>query len=415
MPSATFDLRALPPVEAFRKFVEAVALAAASSPLDALVVGTNLHESQFSVAGGVGTKLPDRAKQIDETITKQSSFLTVRRLYTSIQSPDGSAAKKVALRYTSNDDITATFTIDIPDEEYFKAQVIPLSERFNSVYVFSRKSELIGQSLPQAEQDKLRYYERALSDLMAAVSKLGEVSTQQIERQATYLQQKSAELDAQFRQRLDENRKEHEARLADVAAGRAQLEKERSDFDVRKSTAVRRELLKDMKTLIETKFTLSDDTDSRQKVIHLFSQGAIFLGAACMLWGIGALLYLKPFDWHYLVIVWSGLLIGGSTLIFYLRWNGHWVSMLAKSEFDSRKLNVDVLRASWVTEMLLEWKDEKGDRPIPTELLTSFTTGLFMPTESAEKDHHPAGDATRLLAGITHLKANKDGLEISRT
>jgi hypothetical protein len=65
-----------------------------------------------------------------------------------------------------------------------------------------------------------------------------------------------------------------------------------------------------------------------------------------------------------------------STAIFYIRWNDLWFKAHANADFENRKFYVDVVRASWIAELLFEWK-EKKEVPFPEQLITSYPTGLF--------------------------------------
>ena len=75
---------------------------------------------------------------------------------------------------------------------------------------------------------------------------------------------------------------------------------------------------------------------------------------------------------------------------------------------------MDVIRASWVAEMLIEWNEEqdKEKKPFP---LSSFTQGLFRGVGWSEyTDHHPMGGVAKLFSRFEKLKVAKDGLELSQ-
>ena len=412
MEKATFDLRALPPVEALRKFLDfLVKTFPANLSIDAINVKSNLSENAYVIPGGDVSTAAVRAKAILEDMQLRTAYISVRKIRTTL--PDQHAHRRFTFEYETQDDIAATFAISCEEAGHFQKFVPDYAKIANSVFTFTRRAELIGANLPAAEREQLRYYERALSDLTAAVAKLGEVTTQQIERQATYLQEKSAQLDAQATARAEQQRKEYDAALAAVAADRASLVKEKADLDLRRSAAVRRALLTDMRKKIEEKFSISTETTERRGVIHTACLIAMTVGGTMMICGAAKLLLADKFDWRFTVMVWSGLVLGGSTLVYYLRWNNHWFSTLARDEFDSRKFNLDVIRASWVAEMILEWTEVKG-KPFPSQLLSAFTQGLFHPTDWQSEDHHPADDLANAVASISKFTISKDGVDIER-
>lgn len=110
----------------------------------------------------------------------------------------------------------------------------------------------------------------------------------------------------------------------------------------------------------------------------------------------------------------------GSTSIFYIRWNNRWFEQHASEEFQLKRLELDLDRASWVVEMAMEWKGEKGS-DIPAHLLDRLTANLFSPTK-VEQDHlHPAdqlasallgsaSEATLKLPGGSELKMDRKGI-----
>lgn len=414
MPNASFDLRALPPVDVLQKFVAVLKEAFESRSIENTVVNTNLMDGHYQFGGGIkAADLPNTPgfKEALADMGERSAYLNVRMIRTWI--PFNTPNQKVQFTYESSDGIYANVSLEVQDPQTAKDQFPKTAGLIHQHFNITRKAELIGQELPRLEQDKLRYYERALSDLTAAIAKLGEVTTQQIERQAAFLQEKSAELDKQASERAAKMQKDFEDRLSDLAKERDALAKEKADLDIRRSTAARRSLLTDMRTQIGAKFNVTTETVTRRRPVHIAAITAMAVGAGLMGFSIWKLFRLPSFDWRYMSTFWSGLLLAGTTLIYYLRWNNHWFAQLARDEFNTHKMNIDVLRASWVAEMLIEWKEEK-DRPFPTELLTAVTEGLFRGVEWTPGDHHPVSEVARMVNSVSKLKVTKDGLELSK-
>ena len=81
-----------------------------------------------------------------------------------------------------------------------------------------------------------------------------------------------------------------------------------------------------------------------------------------------------------------------ATIIFYIRWNDSWFRQHADEEFQLKRFELDIDRASWVVEMALEWKDEKGTE-IPEELIERFTENLFKDQNIFESAKHPSEES----------------------
>jgi hypothetical protein len=97
-----------------------------------------------------------------------------------------------------------------------------------------------------------------------------------------------------------------------------------------------------------------------------------------------------------------------STAIFYIRWNDQWFKEHANAEFENRKFSRDIVRASWIAELLFEWK-EKKEVPLPEELITSYTTGLFQNNETVKTTKHLFDDLKSLAGSVSEIKFSKKG------
>ena len=61
---------------------------------------------------------------------------------------------------------------------------------------------------------------------------------------------------------------------------------------------------------------------------------------------------------------------------FLVRWQNEWSRKHADEEFRLKQFELDIERASWVVEMAMEWKGEKGEE-IPDFLVERLSAGLF--------------------------------------
>ena len=110
----------------------------------------------------------------------------------------------------------------------------------------------------------------------------------------------------------------------------------------------------------------------------------------------------------------TGLILFVSTAIFYIRWNDQWFKEHANAEFENRKFSRDIVRASWIAELLFEWK-EKKEIPFPEQLVISFTTGLFETNDTIKTTKHPFDDLKSLAGSISEIKfSKKDGISFKK-
>ena len=103
-----------------------------------------------------------------------------------------------------------------------------------------------------------------------------------------------------------------------------------------------------------------------------------------------------------------------ATGIFYIRWLNHWFNQHADAEFRVKQFQLDVDRASWIVETVLEMK--AGKDVIPTALLNALTTNLFEYDSRRDETPHPADElASALLGSASNVKVKAGDAEIDFT
>jgi hypothetical protein len=123
-------------------------------------------------------------------------------------------------------------------------------------------------------------------------------------------------------------------------------------------------------------------------------------------------IYLSSSDPSYWINIKTsiGILSLAGAIGFYIKWADNWARQHADEEFKLRQLELDVDRASWLVEMALEWKEERGTE-IPKELVDRLSRGLFVKGSSKGEIQHPAQDlASSLLGASAALKIDVPGL-----
>lgn len=240
-------------------------------------------------------------------------------------------------------------------------------------------------------------------------AKLEALSRRMIEDNQKYRRSVDAELEAE-RKRLREEaavelgrlQEDWAKRQADLDQRAASLQEEREKLDDRRSTHARRELRRDLKKTLETRataFTLTRDTQAKRVPVHVLF--VVLVTASAIAFGSNLYAaHVAPTDWAVtLRVVLSGLALAASAG-FYIRWSDRWAQEHIEEEFKLKRLDLDIDRASWVVEMALEWKDDKGGS-IPPELLDRLSAGLFAPSAGATPVRHPAEDIAAALFGAS--------------
>lgn len=208
--------------------------------------------------------------------------------------------------------------------------------------------------------------------------------------------------------RLDAERKRRDE---DLASREERLAKQLEELDNRSNTHVRRQLRADLKKILadrNTKFALTRHTSRKRVPIHVLF-GLLILAAGALagrtLWHMDS-----ATDWISLARLSFSTLTFIGALGFYIRWNDRWAQKHADEEFKLKRLEVDIDRASWVVEMALEWKEERGSQ-IPPELVDRLTRNLFQEDGKQEAVRHPGEDVmAALIAASAGLRVTLPGL-----
>jgi len=204
----------------------------------------------------------------------------------------------------------------------------------------------------------------------------------EVDRETTSLRERlQADADA-AREKL---RLEYESKEADFKARETAFETRAKALDDRRATHARRAIRDEMKRRIEDRgksFSLTSTTVRKRLPNHALFVLMILTFAAVLSWGIwdvlthGARWESTPYDWFRLLRIPLGVVGLAGFVVYYIRWNDQWFREHAEEEFRLKRLDLDIDRASWMVEMMLEWKEEK-DSPIPAELIDRLSRNLF--------------------------------------
>ena len=181
----------------------------------------------------------------------------------------------------------------------------------------------------------------------------------------------------------------------------AALQARERELDDRSARHARREQSRALQKKISDrsdKFTLTQGTQRKRLPIHLILVGLLLVTGLLIIDSLfspktateGALFWFELGRLPFSVVGFA------LTAIFYIRWNDQWFRQHADQEFRLQQLALDVDRAGYATEMLLEWQEDKaGD--MPGVLVDRLTTGLFTDQTKAGAVRHPSEDITTAL------------------
>jgi hypothetical protein len=215
----------------------------------------------------------------------------------------------------------------------------------------------------------------------------------------------------QRKQQLDE---EHATRMADLARREEALAVEKKALDDRDNTQTRRAIQKDLKKILEERnaaFLLARSTENRMLPIKIAFALEILGLAALVAWAFYKTIQPLPDGEPY----WFGMLRLGlllaaliGSLMFYVRWQNRWTEIHAGDEARLKRLELDISRASWMVEFLMEWRGQGGGE-LPRDVAASLASGLFEPATADNR----AGDATtppltQARAELAESKANPE-------
>ena len=207
----------------------------------------------------------------------------------------------------------------------------------------------------------------------------------------------------------------YDKRNAELEKREHDLERHRKDLDDRSARHARREQSRSLQQKIadrSEKFSLTSDTRKKRLPIHF-----IFIVLLTLSGGVAAHSLLLPIFGLDSVTYWLdyvrmslGSLGFALTAIFYIRWNDQWFRQHADQEFKLHQLALDVDRAGYAAEMLLEWQEDKEGQ-MPAVMVDRITAGLFTEQANISRVHHPSEDVmSALLKASSNVRVDVPGI-----
>jgi hypothetical protein len=259
------------------------------------------------------------------------------------------------------------------------------------------------------------------------------VGFKQIENAITGAVGHFAELQKEFHKANEELRRRHldeieaiklsfeeqkEIQNRELIEERRRIADQQRELDDRSNTHVRREIRKELKSAITESLrntTLSSGFEGRRKFVRF-----------AYLFGLLALFSLAAFYTLYLNstiredipgAIWvAGVKASVSAISFvgflllYLKWETQWLTQQANFETVLASTRVDIDRASWIAETLLEW-NRASSKDIPIELLESFSRRLF-DWDAKLEENSSDSLASSILGSAGRVQLGPDGAHV---
>jgi len=207
---------------------------------------------------------------------------------------------------------------------------------------------------------------------------------------------------------------EYDTKRKSLSEERAAFELERKEFNDKKATLVRRDLLEKIRAELRDHgraFTLSAATyRKRRPILVLFWIIIPISLVSFIVFGWRVFTSATP-DWHHVGPFTGAALTLVSTILFYVRWQTSWLGRHADLETKNQLFNYDMLRASWFAEMLFEYKDERG-QGLPESVIEVMTANLFQDTGARPMGQHPVDDVIGLIGKLRRVRVSDKEVEL---
>ena len=328
---------------------------------------------------------------------------------------------RVGLLYEGSDALVARITIDGAGEVSRLSRLIDAAA---SAFRIQTLEQLVVDTGSVIDVAASRVRDSSIAELQETSRKLVTFLSELAMRERRARADIEQDMEASFQQRkgaLEAQLAERELQIKDAMMRReeaiSQREREHletvAQFNTHESKYARRDLQRQLEELLRKAevATLSPGTAQKRWYFHVSALGLLlFLGSVAGISVYKILTSATP-DWHFFAPLTAGVVGFSLTMIYYMKWHDRWFREHADAEFAAKRYKADVLRASWIAELIHEWaKDGKGE--IPKDVIDSFTFGLFRDASPSRVDAHPLEDITSLVKRATRIDIGKGTLSI---
>ena len=401
-----FYLKPLPAAVVFQKFIDALQEIPTVTNISDFSISTNLFNKSFT--RNLPTKTLAEHPEVRTTLAslQKREFLELISLSANISDQRG-------ITYYANEK-SPTY-LQIRAEERALDFVGQTADILHKHFNLCRHDELIASSLPENEQRVFRFAQATISDFATQAAKLAQSAATQTEEFTRLLREKMTDLDQRYQAKTDDLESRYKAKEKELETREQKHAELVKEFDARNNTLVRRNLLAQYQKQIDDQknWQASQTTAEKRRIIHWICLPTLVLSAGWVACIVAKLMNTQQFDWHNLLSFTPGTLLFISTAVFYIKWNDHWFQEHAQAEFTNRKFAADMLRASWLAELVMEWESKKQTEFSP-ELINRLSMSLFEAPKMRYQSQHPFDQLHELFKTISRVKVSKDGVEVAK-
>lgn len=325
----------------------------------------------------------------------------------------GETYLRESLTFTDNRKDGAFFNFTTPQAD--ANRIIQVFDALSKHLPLSRRAEIAFSQLPDGQKEALQIAAQINNDFSAQAARLSQASTRHSQEVATLLCEKTDELDKRFVVKESALEERYLQKISMLELREKEHEATVKAFELRNNTAVRRDLLGKIREIIgeQEDVKISEGTVRKRIAVHTIC--IVTMLAAAILCGLFVYRVLAEtaVDWHFFVPLSASTLIFVSTGIYYVKWNDRWFRDHATAEFTNRKFAADILRASWLAELVFEWESKK-ETQFPAELLQAFARGLFTSEVTDGSNKHPFEELSGAMKDFQTLRIGKGNFELSK-
>lgn len=274
------------------------------------------------------------------------------------------------------------------------------------------------QSASISADGKNESLEQHYRSISAAISNLAQESAQIINNRLLEIEIQAKNIEQEKLKEIQKERELLNSKQIDLEQKKGEFETRLSEINDRENTHVRRELYKEITKKIShdlENFSVSPHTKKYERTpnlvfflfIYFLSILAAYLNYKFIITemeNLNLFITLKATTSTLGAVIAIGL---------YIRWRIRLYDRQAKIEYSLKQTQVDIARASWLVETLLEWrKNENG--AIPNQLLTALSKNLFEYNDRPTDTDISAADqlASAIFGSAARLKLNAGPAEL---
>ena len=365
--------------------------------------GISIQSATLALSGGGNIPLDEDLKPSDESPLVDllsNHSLVVQRV---ILNPGIANWNVIVTRLDEPAVDQVSYRYQVPFEEGQEELLVRLQLAINNHV--GRHAAMVSKagSLPKAVREHIQAREVAVEQQLLALSTFSE-------QFAERLTESERRLLAQFEARRTELearvRKQEEA----LDKRQEQLDDRSAELDAKDSQHARRQLRMDLKKELAqraTSFSLTEGTRQLRRPINVFTLVLLgVFGSGFVAFSIiaGILAFAPDSSWQAVSLAsLRALAFGvgfGLTSIYYIRWQQNWFDKHAIEEFQQKRFDLDLDRASWLVETALDWRVQT-DQPMSSLMMERLSEGLFSKEGKSEDVVHPSDQLASALLGAS--------------